>query len=558
MYQHFISWWNGYSAGYTFELNDGFQRKTIYARPALVSDANTWAYSAHAATAVLQDAMRGYHRGALKYLIEKHPYLHLFPKRLDWAKPKRYQVETKVPAARVFCELQGIMDLGGRNLTVKFPNLKGLDDYWKGKGLPEVSEVHGAKVLDEVDVLGDVQRALAARGILQDEKSTLNASIFDDRRDALIVATDIWDVTKNSLGLVILFKDLFNRTNATPGISPPSNIVACSIDGRWTKAKTVMETTEDMPMAHEYYGGRVLNLIQTELAFKDRMGYIRANPPPKPTTEDIRLSTDWYNMLSPTLPDTSPDNLPWLPIQGLKRTTLETLLISIYSENFRQTELENLIATVFVDGLSRSGLIPNYDATRFLEAWSYGDFSINSTKLARKLLRQGDPIEIFPAPTILKSGNMTRMEMKAIYSGYVMTAQNWFDKLSMAGLILHAVIALVHTILVVIMGKTGGAWDSILELIALTQRSTPPEESLLSNTSAGVRSLKTVKLIAWVEAPEAGKTIALEAKEIPGGELQMRFKDRLERRDKDLKPAVDKAYGVPQRGYQVLRSRNTV
>jgi hypothetical protein len=94
----------------------------------LVSDANTWAYSAHAATAVLQDAMRSYHRGALKHLITKHPYLHPFPKRLDWAKPKRYQVETKAPAARVFCELQGIMDLGGRNLTVKFPNLKGLDD----------------------------------------------------------------------------------------------------------------------------------------------------------------------------------------------------------------------------------------------------------------------------------------------------------------------------------------------------------------------------------------------------------------------------------------------
>ncbi|RSL68006.1 hypothetical protein CEP54_002914 [Fusarium duplospermum] len=422
MYQHFISWWNGYNTGYAFELNDGFQRKTIYAGPALLSDANTWAYSAHAATAVLQDALRNFHFKALKYLAAKHPSMPPFPRGLDWASPKRYEVETNGPAAMVFCELQGIMDLQGRNLTVKFPNLKGLDEYWEDKGIPEVREVHGAKVLDEVDVLVDVQRALTTRGILQDQESILIASIFDDRRDALIVATDIWGTTKNSLGLVILFKDLFYHTSTIADIPPPSNVVACSIDAH------------DYPISHEYYWGRVLNLIQTELAFKDRMGYIRARTPGKPIMDDIRLTTDRYDMLSPTLPD----NLPWLPIQGSKRTTLETLLISIYSEYFRQTELENLIATVFVDGLSRSGLIPNHDSARFLEAWSFGDFSINNTKLARKLVRQGDPIEIFPEPTILKSGNMTRMGMKAIYNGYVMTAQNWFDKISMAGLILHA------------------------------------------------------------------------------------------------------------------------
>ncbi|KAI8719899.1 hypothetical protein NCS52_00772200 [Fusarium sp. LHS14.1] len=513
MYQHFTSWWNGYGAGYTFELNDGFQRKIIYARPALISEANTWVYSAHAATAVLQDAMR------------------------EWASPKRYEVLTKAPATRVFCELQGIMDLDDRNLTVRFPNLKGLDKYWEDNAPAEVREVHGAELLDQVELLTDVKRALATRGILEDEKSTLNNSIFDDRRDVLIAATDIWDDTKNSLGLVILFKDLFNRTNVNANISPPSNVVACSIDGR------------------------VLNLINTELTFKDRMGYIFAPPPPSPEMEDIRLTTDWYNMLSPTLPDTPPDNLPWLSIQGSKRTTLETLLISIYSENFRQTELENLIATFFVDGLSRSGLAPNYGATRFLEAWPFGEFEINNTEMTRKLLHRGDPIEIFPEPAILKSGNATRMVMKAIYSGYVMTSQNWFDKPCIAGLILHAVIALVHTILVVIMGKTGGAWDSILELIALTQRSTPPEESLLSGTSAGVRSLKTVKLIAWVEAPEAGATTALEDKKVPGGELQMRFKERSDKRDEALKPTVDKMYGVPRvtrQGYQPVATGDTV
>ncbi|CVL12367.1 uncharacterized protein FPRN_07121 [Fusarium proliferatum] len=545
MYQHFISWWNGYNTGYGFELNDGWQRKMIYARPALLSDANTWAYSAHAPTAVLQDALRGYHFKALKYLAKKHPNTTPFPRRLDWAKPKRYEVKTKIPATRVYCEPQGIMDLYGQNLTVKFPNLKGLDEYWEDKLDQPDMEIYGAKVLDKVDVLGDVQRALTARGILRDEKSVLNESIFDERREKLIIATDIWDSTKNSLGLVILFKDLFNHTNVTADISPPSNVVACSIDARWAKGKTVMQTTEDYPIYHEYYTGKVLNLIQTELDFPDHMGYVRARPT-APYMEDIRLTPDWYDMLSPTLPDKSPDHLPWMPIHGSKRTTLETLLISVYNQDFRQTELENLIATVFVDGLSRSGLIPNYNASRFLEAWSFGDFGVENDELARKLLHKGDPKEIFPEPAILKSGKSKRMEMRAIYNGYVMTAKDWFDYLCMFCLALHAAIALIHTIFVAfIKHKTGEAWDSILELIALTQRSTPPERPLLSNTSAGVKSLRTVKLIAWVEAPETRETTALEDKKFPGGELQMKFSDSSQRREEELKPVADKPPAAP-------------
>ncbi|KAJ4146111.1 hypothetical protein NW754_001574 [Fusarium falciforme] len=306
-------------------------------------------------------------------------------------------------------------------------------------------EMHGAKVLDEVDVLSDVQRALAARGILRDEKSALNESIFDDRREKLIVATDIWDTTKNSLGLVILFKDLFNRTNVIADISPPSNVVAWSIDAHWAKGKTIIQTTDDYTIYHEYHTGKVLNLIQTELDFPDHMGYVRARPSPYPEMEDIRFSPDWYDMLSPTLPDKAPDHLPRMPIHGLKRTSLEKLLISVYKQDFRQTELENLIATVFVDGLSRSGLIPNYNASRFLEAWSFGHFGVENDELARKLLHKGDPEEIFPEPAILKSGNSTRREMKAIYNGYVMTAKDWFDYLCMVCLGLHAVIAIIYS-----------------------------------------------------------------------------------------------------------------
>ena len=58
------------------------------------------------------------------------------------------------------------------------------------------------------------------------------------------------------------------------------------------------------------------------------------------------------------------------------------------------------------------------------------------------------------------------------------------------------------------------------------------------SASAGIRSFKTVKLVAWVEAPQQGGT-GHES----GGELQMRFKDHMDHRDADLKPSVGKVYG---------------
>ncbi|KAI6752362.1 hypothetical protein HG530_013731 [Fusarium avenaceum] len=559
IYQHFISWWNSYATGYSFEVKDDFIRKTMYARPALIADANTWAYSAHAATATLQDAMRSLHINALRYLSVTGPDRRPFPGRLVWANPMRYEVDTKVPAARVFCELQGILDIKGTKLNVNFPNIKGIDDFWTDRTPPVIREVHGAEVLDEVEVLGDVQRALAARGILNDTESRLDNSIFNQRRDALIVPIDLWNSTRNSLGLVILLKDVYNRTNSSPEISPPSNAIACSIDARWAIGKTVMEMTMNTPLDHEFVYGRVLNLVETELELRLLLGNIRVIPPANASMVPIQLTPDWYDMLSPTLPDKAPDEIPWLPINGSKRTTLETLFTTKFHPNFsRQTEFETFIATVFVDGLSRSGLIPNFGSSRFLGPVPWGGFEPEHENLARKLLRQGDPLEALPEPEMLKSGNRTRLEMKAIYTGYVMTVDGWFDWLSVIGLLLHAVIAIVHTFLILVMRKTGGAWDSLIELIALTQRSAPPPQSLLANTSAGVRSFKTVRLMAWVEAPEAGQTTALEDERVPQGELQMRFRDYLERRDEGLKPIVNKAYGVSKEGYKPLFGRNTL
>ncbi|KPM37927.1 hypothetical protein AK830_g8626 [Neonectria ditissima] len=353
----------------------------------------------------------------------------------------------------------------------------------------------------------------------------MTPDVFSESRPILMVPIDMWKYSGSSLGLVVFPQNTWNRTNSD--LTPPSNVVACSVDARWSEAKTVMEVRKSTALMHEFHLGRVRNLVGTELLLQEfprNPGYARYIP-----SDDrmpvIRMTPSWYDGLSPMFPD-APSILPYLPAIGTKQTTGEVLMSLVYT-------------WWGTHGSSRCGLIDNYNASRFLEAWDYGSWDVDNEKLARAMVRQGAPVETFPEPFILKSGNVTRMEMKAIYSGYVMSATGWFDYLSIIALLLHALIALVHAVLVVFYGKMSGAWDTILELVALAQMSTPPPEPLLANASAGTRSFKTVRIVAWVEAPRAGAASPAEL----GGELQMRFSQQTDQRDPSLKPTIGSVYG---------------
>ncbi|RSL71342.1 hypothetical protein CEP51_012064 [Fusarium floridanum] len=464
--------------------------------------------------------MRGLHNDALIYLSATHPQEPPFPGHLMWAELMRFEVETKVPAVRVLCEPQGMLDLSADNLTMKFPNIAAYDAYWLGRPPPLQRSPFPAPKVDLVDILEPVQRHLFARGILHNQKALLSDDIFSQNRSTLIIPIDM-------------------KEHNVDGNLLPSNSLACSVDARWANAKTVMEMTANTQLDHEYTLGRVRNLVETDLPFSHLIGYYRWKPPPMPV---VRMSPSWYDLLAPVLPDAQSSaaaGLPWMPALGSKQTALEAVLSMTYKPvDSGQTEFEGLLATTLADGLSRCGLIPNHNGSRFLEAWQFGAWDTENEDQARTMIRKGNPVESFPEPSILKSGNLTRMEMKATYKGYVMSATGWFDYLSIAALLFHAIIALLHTILVVYHGKTSGAWDTILELVILAQMSSPPQESLLVNASAGIRSFKTVKLVAWVEAPQQGRT-GHES----GAELQMRFRDHMDHRDADLKPSVGKVYG---------------
>ncbi|KAL6857566.1 hypothetical protein ACO1O0_005007 [Amphichorda felina] len=106
-------------------------------------------------------------------------------------------------------------------------------------------------------------------------------------------------------------------------------------------------------------------------------------------------------------------------------------------------------------------------------------------------------------------------------------------------LLIHAFIALVHTILVIRYGQTSGAWDTILEMLALSHMSPPPPQPTLANVSADIRSFKTVKLMSSVEVAKEGP--------YSGQELRLKVDEDYQKRDPGLKAVVGQVYGSSRR-----------
>ncbi|KAJ0161447.1 hypothetical protein CTA2_6194 [Colletotrichum tanaceti] len=161
--------------------------------------------------------------------------------------------------------------------------------------------------------------------------------------------------------------------------------------------------------------------------------------------------------------------------------------------------LEVLVSTFFADGISRAGMPRHLDTWRFFPAWEYGRWNNSSESVYRTMIRNGDPVETFPQPAALQGVNGTRMVVKAVFTACAMKIQGWFDWASAVVLLLHAVVAVAYTLWYLWEGQVGEGWDTIPELLALSQQSPPADGEILSNTCAGVRTMRTMEAVAVVE-----------------------------------------------------------
>ncbi|KAL8658345.1 MAG: hypothetical protein Q9202_007581 [Teloschistes flavicans] len=209
----------------------------------------------------------------------------------------------------------------------------------------------------------------------------------------------------------------------------------------------------------------------------------------------IALDEDWLHMLTPNVGKGRPGYQEWEP------TTLEGILNSahlvdgLFDGGTIPTDrwngqagspsklLMSIIGSVFNDGLARVGIEDAFDRTGSPAGWMVSD--------PRTALTLSDVLPNTESIRLPNHVSNTTCQIRVDFSisglSYRLTI---VQKLSMAVLLLHIMIATAHVVWILWRGESSGCWDSIAEMLVLAQNSRPAFIAL-GNTAAGIKHSHT-------------------------------------------------------------------
>ncbi|KAF3016510.1 hypothetical protein E8E14_011095 [Neopestalotiopsis sp. 37M] len=516
---HLSTWWTFPDATYQVTLQSDHIRKVVYILSSL-GDKDTWSYTTHAASANLQDASVWLYVRALNFLRAEAAGKPPYPERLYLAQTKSFELETQVPAVRVACTMSPDVHLGHTDLILPFPILSQFETF------------RPQSMTTEINVTTAVYNDLKGRGLIT--SNGIGFPLLPEVSGYVGVPLNVDAGDASSLGMVLLEK---NTTDTTGALTP----LTCTIDARWAKGRSIIrdDLTGQMIMSHDFINDLARNLISTELANDDYTSttYDDFCPDPKDASSwrHISISPEWFKLMSPSMPD-SQISILGSSANGsaANRTLLERLLHFTPGQTPDQTFIrvrsaELITAMMFADGLSHVGSYLQRIPSWLFPTWQEVDaFPPNSP------VRNGPPNETFKIPDALTGLPSHRMIMSAKFTGWTMSLTNWFDWFSAALLLLHALIALIHTLRCLKQHETSEAWDTIPELLALAKQS-PPQSNILKNTSVGIRATSTMRRVAIIELSGISQHGDKEG-------LELNFRETWPEKRPARKPMPDEVY----------------
>jgi hypothetical protein len=292
-----------------------------------------------------------------------------------------------------------------------------------------------------------------------------------------------------SLGAVVRLSqdNLTNTTIPDGSISTPltnPTILACTVDARWAPVKL-------------YYQPMVDETVHPENPF-----------PNLPNMPQIQIDPSWAKALN-------------LPVPGSSLTAMESLIQFVVSEDlgidnstYFLPDLAIALGTTITDGLARIGWQDRFAYTTPNKGSNTFNLTIvsNSGTELNSVLFSED-----------QAANWTHLEWQVEHYGYGYSASTITAKLAMAMLLLHALLALGHTIVVCRPWKgrvwTCDAWGSIAGLVVLAMNSRPDERLL--NMSAGIKLKNSWKEVLKIREIGQEEVELLVAEETPVGERWM-------------------------------------
>ncbi|KAL8856081.1 MAG: hypothetical protein Q9178_007276 [Gyalolechia marmorata] len=232
------------------------------------------------------------------------------------------------------------------------------------------------------------------------------------------------------------------------------------------------------------------------------------------SNRDISVEESWLDVLTPVVNATGPtgdvvvstiESIIWqaglernAPLTNVASATMAWNTNTFPGGGTQTTFLESIIASVFADGLSRTGSHKAYaDTSLPPEQWSLWSYNLADNYYST-LLEGGRALQP-PA-----GEDFTELRVNMTIKGYSYMASGLSHSLSMAVMLFHLIIALAHTIFCVYRGTSSGCWDTIAELLTLAQNSKPFTVPL-RNTAAGIKRGGTFSKKARI------RTVALEA-----------------------------------------------
>ena len=273
---------------------------------------------------------------------------------------------------------------------------------------------------------------------------------------------------------------------------------SCSIDARWARAT--------------YTGGPVGDIdadyiqtatIQNTRPFPDLTGYqYNFLPIDDGSWRRVQIDIDWLNILTPLLGNSTSG---WTSLAALLTDMgMDNSTGSIVHWSDVPSVLETIIATFVADGMSRQGYTANGgSSTHFTDALSLLPWD-NSASSQQSLLAG---TYAFPPPV----GTATQLHWSVVVSGYAYRADSLAYYLALTVLFLHAALALGHVAYILRTRVCCDAWDSLVELMVLTAKSSMPgasgADNVFKNASAGIERYQTMSTQVRVRAlPTSGGT----------------------------------------------------
>ncbi|KAJ9500287.1 hypothetical protein H2202_004082 [Exophiala xenobiotica] len=235
---------------------------------------------------------------------------------------------------------------------------------------------------------------------------------------------------------------------------------------------------------------------------------IPASEPQPATNGRVAFSDDWLSLLNPTVSDPEPSADTWTPsvmesiigASGLAddlSSSDETSLAEAWVDDgqlgiSRTVLLESIISSVVTDGLGRSGAYRIFDTQGSSSEWPISMFD-PLPDFDKRIIDGHDALQVPRQDT-----DITTLRIKMQITGYALK-RSLTGALAVVVLLAHIILATGHIVFVLVKRQASNSWDSISELIALSQNSRPAYIAL-ANTGAGINERRTYGRLARIRA----------------------------------------------------------